>query len=112
MQVFLFRMELALKCWGVSLCCCQLPGLGRWDSRAVRGASTKARGGRIMSVLVIPTPFGYTTWADSTVVKVRLLTPQWSSCGCVVLTRGPCGTPHPSSMNETLSQLHALRTRL
>ena len=39
---------------------------------------------------------------DSTVVKLWLL----------VLTCGLHGTPYPSSMNETLLRLHALRMRL
>ena len=102
MQVYLFRMELALRHWGVSPCHCQSSGLGRWDSGLVCDTSKYDAGGCVVPFLVILTPL----------VAPFGQTPQWSSCGCVVLTHGPRRTPYPSSMNETLLWLHALRTRL
>ena len=111
MQVYLLCTEPALKRWGVSPCCCWSSGLGRWDSGAVRGVSCEVRAG-MLCLFWSSLPLrlrcsgglhsGQGETPDSTVVKLWLC----------VLTRGLRGNPYPSSMNETLLWLHALRTRL
>ena len=68
MQVYLFRMEPALRHQGVSPCHCRSSGLGRWDSRLVCGASGGMLSGRVTPFLVILTPS----------VAPLGRTPQWS----------------------------------